>query len=268
MSSSNDGGDVDNPSKTVGQPAKGAVSKFAGIIVSRERVFDVVSTVITAIFTVVLAVSTALLWKETKDLRNFAQEQSNDMKASIAEAARAATAMRDVANAVSANAKAANESLAVFKDANTRQMRAYLAVGLGGVVKQDTTTNYRFEVRMTLQNVGNTPAYKVVTNTQVDVLPFPLPQDFQLPPFVETGSSANVGPHQNFIMTGVAGRIYSDDEINEIQFGSKKRLYVYGRVHYEDAFGVVRQINFCQAILWLKNDAFMSLNTANNNDAN
>jgi hypothetical protein len=108
---------------------------------------------------------------------------------------------------------------------------------------------------MTLQNFGNTPAYKVISNTHADVFPFPLPQDFQLPPFIETGSSANVGPHQNFIITGVAGRVFSDDEVNEIQFGSKKRLYVYGRIHYEDAFGVSRQINFCQAILWLKNDA-------------
>ena len=126
---------------------------------------------------------------------------------------------------------------AVFKDANLRQSGSPTSplVPAGSSSKIHRTTNYHFEVRMTLQNVGNSRLlYKVVTNTYTDVLPFPLPQDFQIPPFFETGSNDNVGPHQNFIITGVAGRIYSDDDINEIQFGSKKRLYVYGRVHYED----------------------------------
>ncbi|MGA8689331.1 MAG: hypothetical protein WB662_05310, partial [Methyloceanibacter sp.] len=46
------------------------------------------------LFTVVLAHSTVFLWRKTKDLRDFAQEQSAEMRASIAEAARAATEWR------------------------------------------------------------------------------------------------------------------------------------------------------------------------------
>ncbi len=266
--SDNDESNSDMP-KPPKHSVKEGLATFAGIIIGRERIFDVMSSIITAVFTVVLALSTVFLWKETKDLRNFAEEQSADMKASIAEAARAATAMQDVANAVAANAKSANESLGVYKDANIRQMRAYLTVGLGAVIKQDTATNYRFEVRMTLQNVGNTPAYKVVSNVRADVLPFPLPQDFQPPPIVDTGSGTNVvGPHQNFVLTGIVDRMYSDDEINEIQNGSTKRLYIYGKITYEDAFGISRQTNFCQSILWLKNGTFMSWNAPNNNDSN
>jgi hypothetical protein len=103
------------------------------LIVSRERLFDIISAIITAIFTVVLALSTVLLWKETKDLRNFAKRQGEDMKASIAEASRAATAMRDVADGIIASAKVADENLAIFKHANVRQMRACLTVGLRAV---------------------------------------------------------------------------------------------------------------------------------------
>ena len=89
---------VDKSRQQSAQPIqKGRFSKFEGIIVSRERVFDVLATLITAIFTVVLALSTVLLWKETKDLRNFAEQQSKDMRDSISEATRAADAMRDVA---------------------------------------------------------------------------------------------------------------------------------------------------------------------------
>ena len=73
------------------------LAKLEAILISRERVFDLLATITTAIFTVVLPLSTVYLWKETKDLRNFAEQQSEDMKASIAETARSADAMRDVA---------------------------------------------------------------------------------------------------------------------------------------------------------------------------
>jgi hypothetical protein len=176
---------------------KSRFSKFEGVIVSRERVFDVLSTIITAIFTVVLALSTVLLWKETKDLRNFAQQQGEDMKASIAEAARSADAMRDVA-----------KSLAVDAESGHANVRAYVTTQLGGVVPQNKDTNYRYEVRLTLQNVGNTPAYKVASNLYTDVLPVPLPADFEIPAFnpAITGQ-ATVGPHQNMFLTAIAPRI-------------------------------------------------------------
>ena len=69
---------VSNDDATVPSAKKSRLSKFEGVIIGRERVFDVLSTIITAIFTVVLALSTVLLWKETKDLRNFAQQQSEE----------------------------------------------------------------------------------------------------------------------------------------------------------------------------------------------
>src|SRR5665213_3664119 len=94
-------GNMDGQHELGSRPIKTSrLSKFEGIIVGRERVFDVLATIITAIFTVVLALSTVFLWRETKDLRNFAQQQSEDMKASITEAARSADAMRDVAKSL------------------------------------------------------------------------------------------------------------------------------------------------------------------------
>lgn len=247
--------------------AQARVLSSAKFLERHDRIFNVLSTTVTALFTVILATSTVLLWKETKDLRNFAEEQSADMKASISEAARAASAMQSVATAVADNAKAANASVALFRDANLRQLRAYMTLGLVGVIKQDAATNYHFEIRMNLSNVGNTPAYKVVSNTHFDVMPFPLPDNFKFPEFVDPGNSAVVGPHQSFIISGFADRIYSDEDVKEISLGMSKRLYVYGIVKYEDAFGVSRQMKFCEALLWLKNDAYMTLNVPKYNDA-
>ncbi len=191
------------------RPPRNRILSFANFLARHERIFNVLSTTVTAIFTVVLATSTVFLWKETKDLRNFAQEQSADMKDSINEAARAATAMQNVATAVAANAQAAGESVVLFRDANVRQMRAYLVVGFGAVIQQDTATNYRFEVRLNLQNVGNTPAYKVESNTHLNVLPFPLPKDFVFPELNEAMTSpAVMMPHQSNILTVIADRAF------------------------------------------------------------
>ncbi|HEV2628794.1 MAG TPA: hypothetical protein VGV41_09140 [Pseudolabrys sp.] len=242
--------------------------RLTGYLEEHERIFNVLNTTITAIFTIILASSTVLLWKETKDLRDFAQEQSEDMKASIPEAARSAAAMQDVAKAVANSAKAANESTTLFREANVRQMRAYVTVGLGGVVRQDTKTNYHFEVRMVLQNLGNTPAYNVRTVSRAGIFDFPPPKNFPFPMIDATvPKGAVVGPHQNYIITAFADKLYSDEDINEVEYGSKKRLYVYGAITYEDAFGIKRHTNFCQVILYLKNNGFMSQNSVKYNDS-
>jgi hypothetical protein len=250
------------------EPPSRGLARFAGVIVSRERFFDVISTIVTAIFTVVLAISTVLLWKETKDLRNFAQQQGEDMKASIAEAARAATAMNKLADAVAENAKAANESLTVFKDSNVRQWRAYATMGLGGVVPQDKATGYRFEVRMSLNNVGLTPAYKLKTYARLVVLPSPVPDNLQLPipDLIAIDIPGDtVGPHQQFVVSAVADRILSDDEVNAVSNTLTQRLYVFGRVTYEDNFGIGRTTNFFQAINFMKDKSFMSENMTTGN---
>jgi hypothetical protein len=251
---------VDELRKQSTQPIKKSrFSKFEGIIVGRERVFDVLSTIITAVFTVVLALSTVLLWKETKDLRNFAQQQGEDMKASIAEAARAAEAMSNVA-----------KSLAVDAETGHANVRAYITTQLAGLVPQNKDTNYHYEIRLTLQNVGNTPAYKVVGNLHADVLPYPLPDDFEIPAasnatFTNQGT---IGPHQNMALNAFAPRIYSDEEVNELQHTMTKLLYVYGTITYEDVFGASRYLKLCQMVLWYTNGTNMVMNAGKYNESN
>jgi hypothetical protein len=130
------------------------------------------------------------------------------------------------------------------------------------VIPQDTTTNYHFEVRMNLENVGSTPANNVRSFARSAILPFPLPDDFKLPALDQEAPTNFIGPHQSFLLTGYADQIYSDEEVEELKTGAKKRLYVYGSVTYEDAFGETRHTNFCQTVVPLKNNQFMSLTDA------
>ena len=181
------------------------------------------------------------------------------MKASIAEAARSADAMRDMANALTVEAEGVHANL-----------RAYLTVGLGAVVPQNKDTNYRYEVRLTLQNVGNTPANKVATNMYANLLPFPLPDDFEIPAFNPAISGeTTLGPHQTTILSAIAPQIYSDDEVNEIEHvGNKKLLYVFGTIKYEDVFGASRYAKICQAVVWLANGGQMTRNYGKFNEFN
>jgi hypothetical protein len=64
-----------------------------------------VATVWVAIFTGVLAIATVRLWNSTTDLAKFAEEQSRDMKDSIAVAEKAANAATTAANAADLQAK-------------------------------------------------------------------------------------------------------------------------------------------------------------------
>ena len=241
--------------------------KFLRVVEDHERVLNILNTTMTALFTVVLGTSTVFLWKETRDLRNFAEDQSTQMKASIAEAARSASAMQQVATAMAAEANLAQQSVAQNRDPNVRSLRAYLTLGLGAVIPQDATTNYHFEIRMNLENVGSTPAYNVRSVARAAVLPFPLPADFQLPILDEKLPTNVVGPHQTFVLTGIADQIYSDQDVDEAKQGIDKHLYVYGAIDYQDAFGETRHTNFCHAIVWLKNDQFMSVNQAYHTNA-
>jgi len=137
------------------------------------------------------------------------------------------------------------------------------------VISQNKDTNYRYEVRLTLQNAGSTPAYKVANNVYADTLPTSLPADFKIPEFNPSISGeSTLGPHQTMILTAVAPRIYSDDEVNEIEHGTKASLFVFGTITYEDAFGASRYTKICQVILWLKNGSQMSRNYGTYNQSN
>ena len=202
--------------------------------------------------------------------RDIARKQERDMRASIGEASRAAGAMEGVAASMTqsvANTRAVLERQRVFA---IMQMRAYLSVRFGGLVKQDNATPYPFEVRMILANTGHTPAHEVSYSAAVDILPVPLPDDFAFPyrdaPEVTT-SAGMLGPQQIFSMQARLDRMLTADEINEISAGIGRRLHIYGTVRYRDAFGEARYTNFSQRVEWLRGDQFMGMNTRRHNDA-
>jgi len=166
------------------------------------------------------------------------------MATSIAEAARAAGAMENVATSLAETAASAAANTQIVREMNERQrnfaamqFRAYVSVRFNAIVVQDNTTNYRFEVRLTLANTGHTPAHDVYHQAVVDILPNPLPDDFTFPiPRTAITTGGVVGPQQTFVVSAALDRMCTQDEITAISTGTINYRDTFGDNHYTNFF--------------------------------
>jgi hypothetical protein len=85
------------------------------------------------------------------------------------------------------------------------------------------------------------------------VFPFPLPDDFVFPSLESPRSGFGIlGPQQNFILNAwVIGDFFPDDEVEEIKRGIGRRLYIWGRVTYEDVSEEQRHTEFAHNLFWV-----------------
>ena len=196
--------------------------------------------------------------KQAADATTASVLQAEDVKASIAEAVRSATAMEGVATAMATSAKSVQESVTISKDiAATQKLaielqgRAYLSVFFDSAFYQDV--NHVFEVTAVIRNHGNTPAYDVVFKATAQIVPVPVPEDFAyLLPDDSAGASVSlIAPGTTkLIVRAVPGRI-SDSEVDAVKRGGPPRaLAMWGIVNYRDAFNKTRHIKFAFTVYW------------------
>ena len=195
--------------------------------------------------------------KKLRETVESAGEQAEAMERHIGEAARSATAMEKIVTAIEVGNKAV--------------MRAYLTVVVGSAVWQERRegqSNLKFEGRTNLVNTGNTPARKVRVRIQADILPVPLPKDFEFPlPEEPTGSlGGTVGAHQTNIIGAAVKDLAPDAEVAAIKEGTEKALYVWGLITYEDMFGDAHTTKFGQWLTWWPNNQLFVYYLANQND--
>lgn len=91
----------------------------------------------------------------------LARTQADDMRRSIEHAARGATAMESVAQALIVNTENTTQLLGLQRMVFSRQLRAYLVPLLLAYVAQDKEQNNRLEIRVLIKNGGNTPAHAI-----------------------------------------------------------------------------------------------------------
>jgi hypothetical protein len=134
-----------------------------------------------------------------------------------------------------------------------RQLRAYIVVMPGGVIRQSRRRNLRFELRPVVKNTGQTPAYKVRISGHAVVRSAILgpDEDYSADQFGPSPSIMTLGSGQEMISFSVLDHFVSKGDLRSLMRGDRLRLYVYGTVYYEDTFGNERRTNFNYGIVWM-----------------
>ena len=200
-----------------------------------------------------------LMEQQLTESRAASAQQSAEVKASIAEATRAATAMEGIATSMASNVESVRESVGISREiadmqklATELQSRAYLSVSFQTAIFQDA--NHPFEAHAILKNHGNTPAYDVTFRAASQIVPVPLPEDFAFPlPDSSAGGSVSLmAPGTMRIFKRSVSDRVPDDQIETIKRGcSTQCLAMWGIVTYRDAFKEMRNVRFAFTVNWI-----------------
>lgn len=153
------------------------------------------------------------------------------------------------ASAAQKSADVAEKSVEIMSDTAKKQLRAYLSVTIGSGSFQDRFSKIKFEVVPSLDNSGSTPAHKITYWAKSEILPVPLPDDFNFPHVDNKFQSSFVlGPNQGISLNAIVDEYIPDSEVEEVKIGNNRRVYIWGIVSYEDVFGDSHYTKFCHSI--------------------
>ena len=155
----------------------------------------------------------------------------------------------------------------MLRERSAMQMRAYVAVIIGGGIYQEREKQLRFEARPIMINTGHTPAHNVRYRASARIADLPVEKDFSYEIGPNELGGAPLNPNQTFIMNAVVPDYADDDEVENIKKGTGKALIVWGVIKYRDAFGEDRQTRFAQTLTWLPNNTIYGYFHPNHNDA-
>lgn len=154
-----------------------------------------------------------------------------------------------------------------------RQLRAYVFLTGIDFIEQDKKQD-RFIHKFEIKNTGLTPAYKLWIESLTRPLPHPLPADFSfaIDPPGRNPSVMMLGPGQTTGHDSHADEPLSKTELIKIRsLETGTRLYTFGTIRYEDAFGRKKFTNFCYFVEWTAGTERYSISvhpSERHNDAN
>lgn len=191
-----------------------------------------------SLFTFVLAISTILLWLDTKGLRKLGIEGASGSKAAFVVATTAANAAKE-------SAEAAKKTVETMEAIAQRELRAYVHIHQVSVEAWDV--NVPTKIHVIFRNSGKTPAYDVFAWGTLHMMESP--ETYELPalPIKERPSIFNIAPEAKIEQINMSVRAPTAEEIQSLQEG-KLVLYAYGETHYRDAFGVQRVTKYRYAV--------------------
>jgi hypothetical protein len=140
-----------------------------------------------------------------------------------------------------------HQQVVVARDSEHRQLRAYI----GDIVPEKfyaITTDHHFGVHLDLRNAGQTPAYDVTHAEGIEIESYPLPPEAKIIEKTDehalkiTIHPSTVANEGIYVKTTES---VGDQKLEAIKLGQSKRLYLWGVVHYRDAFDDMHYTHFC-----------------------
>lgn len=130
-----------------------------------------------------------------------------------------------------------------------KQLRAYISVLPGPFTEQTSETKYVAFPRM--RNSGLTPARHVRTVGLMDILSIhPSNDDFALPK-VNASLSSAIGSQGDLNIVVVPDRWFTANDISAFKRpDAQQRIFIWGRVEYQDIFDNAFFTNFCFYMIW------------------
>jgi hypothetical protein len=133
----------------------------------------------------------------------------------------------------------AKNSLSLSRDTAQRQLRAYVCVESAFLKFPERNIT---EPRVYFKNSGQTPAYNVRGWIHTWFAEYPPQEVFPVPPHDFVMAKTILGPGTK--TTFVAARKSVEPQLAEFLGTPQLTLYVYGEVHYNDAFGIDRTTKY------------------------
>lgn len=201
-----------------------------------------------------------LSWRQhvlEKRLAADTGDSINIAKQSADAATQAAIAMKSVADSMAVSVAQVTESVTASKSVarlqrvfGEAQLRAYVAVLIGGARFQHRPSNIRFEASPLMRNTGGTAARNIRWRVRCGVLPNPLPPDFRFPIPGHQGGSSLLPAGETFHMTCVMDDMIDDELVFPATAGMGHGFFVWGYVIYEDIFRRTHRTTFAQQIVF------------------
>jgi len=149
-------------------------------------------------------------------------------------------------------AEAAQNAVNGASDTAIRELRAYIGIRQVGLMGLEDSTP--FGVGFAFVNYGKTPASKFNLRGVVDVLPYPLPDDFVLPePPSRPKQDGVIFPNESNPMVGwvwelETKRLNLKEKLAMLSRETTQEFYAHGFVDYSDVFEIPRHVEFCFAL--------------------
>lgn len=250
-----------------GAAQKGKDDPSDSWVIRALKFFDRHNGAFNAFAAIAVAFFTWRLWRLSVKEIDALGQQSADVERSIAQAARAATAMEGVAASMGISATAAQESVIALKERTAQQMRAYLTVLVGNATFQERAKGYLFEGRPMMLNTGATPAHRVRFRAHATIMTLPIAEDFSFPLHGAEDGGATLNAHQHFVFGRSVDAFVPDQDVAAIKDAAGRALVVWGLITYDDIFGEPHKTEFGIVYRWMSDGSVFGHWTTNNNES-